>query len=586
MNGQWSLDALYLGFDDPKYLADREKLTALCAELNAFVPQMNSMSPTEALHKALTLQEEISVTSSLLGGYAHLRSATNARDSEAVSHSGQLQAISGSIAGAKAAIEAYIASVEDLESIIASDPLLEEYRFRLESIKNDSKYLLSAREEEIMARMDISGGSAWSQQQGQLTSNVVVDYKGGKTNLSAIRNMAYEADPEVRKSAYEAELACYPKVSDAVAFSLNSIKLQVINACQLRGYESPLDQTLKQARMKRETLDALMDAMNDYLPKFWEYLKVKAKALGHKNGLPWYDLFAPMGSNSKRYTIEDARDYLLNVFSSFDSQLHDMVAQAFAENWIDFYPKDGKRGGAFCSGVQALRQSRILTNFDGSFSDVLTLAHELGHAYHNVQIYDQRPLNKSYSMPVAETASNFNECIVNGYAYKHAASDDERLALVESQLSDTTQIICDIMSRYLFETKVFENRSSQFMGSDELCQIMLQAQKTAYGDGLDHNVLHPYMWVCKSHYYSTGRSFYNYPYAFGGLFARGLYAQYEEEGAAFVPKYKKLLNATTVNSVEDTAKIAGIDLTDKAFWAKGLESYAQLVEEFVKLVNL
>ena len=344
MNGQWSLDALYLGFDDPKYLADREKLTALCAELNAFVPQMNSMSPTEALHKALTLQEEISVTSSLLGGYAHLRSATNARDSEAVSHSGQLQAISGSIAGAKAAIEAYIASVEDLESVIASDPLLEEYRFRLESIKNDSKYLLSAREEEIMARMDISGGSAWSQQQGQLTSNVVVDYKGGKTNLSAIRNMAYEADPEVRKSAYEAELACYPKVSDAVAFSLNSIKLQVINACQLRGYESPLDQTLKQARMKRETLDALMDAMNDYLPKFWEYLKVKAKALGHKNGLPWYDLFAPMGSNSKRYTIEDARDYLLNVFSSFDSQLHDMVARRLQ-----------RTGSTFIEGWQARR---------------------------------------------------------------------------------------------------------------------------------------------------------------------------------------------------------------------------------------
>ncbi len=585
MNGQWSLDALYRGFDDPKYLADREKLTNLCAELNALVPQLNSMAPAEALRKALALQEEITVTSSLLGGYAHLRTATNARDTEAVSHSGQLQAVSGTVAGANAAIEAYIAGIENLDAVIASDPLLEEYRFRLESIKADSRYLLTAREEEIMARMEISGGSAWSQQQGQLTSNVVVDYKGGKTNLSAIRNMAYEADPEVRRSAYEAELACYPKISDAVAFSLNSIKLQVINTCELRGYDSPLDQTLKRARMKRETLDALLSAMDDYLPKFWEYLKTKAHALGHENGLPWYDLFAPMGSNTKRYTIEDSRDYLLHVFASFDPQLHDMVAQAYADSWIDFYPKDGKRGGAFCSGMQAIRQSRILTNFDGSFSDVLTLAHELGHAFHNVQIYDQRPLNKRYSMPVAETASNFNECIVNGYALAHAGSDDERIALIESQLSDTTQIICDILSRYLFETAVFENRSSKFMGSDALCQIMLDAQKRAYGDGLDHKILHPYMWVCKSHYYSTGNSFYNFPYAFGGLFARGLYAQYEEEGTAFVPKYKKLLNTTPVASVEDTAKIAGIDLTDKAFWARGLASYAQMVDEFVRLVN-
>lgn len=585
MNGQWSLDALYLGFEDPKYLADREKLTQLCTELNALVPQLDSMSPAEALHKALCLQEEITVLSSLLGGYAHLRSAANARDSEAVSHAGQLQAVAGTVAGANAAIEAYIAGIENLNDVLVSDPLLEEYRYRLESIKADSRYLLSAREEEILARMEISGGSAWSQQQGQLTSNVVVDYEGGKTNLSAIRNMAYDPNPAVRKSAYEAELACYPKISDAVAFSLNSIKLQVINTCELRGYESPLDQTLQRSRMKRETLDALLSAMEDYLPRFWEYLRTKAKALGHEGGLPWYDLFAPMGSNTKKYSIEDSREYLLNVFSSFDPQLHDMVAQAYDEHWIDFFPRDGKRGGAFCSGMQAIRQSRILTNFDGSFSDVLTLAHELGHAFHNVQIYDQRPLNKRYTMPVAETASNFNECIVNGFALAHASSDDEKIALIESQLSDTTQIICDILSRYLFETAVFENRSTKFMGSDELCRIMLDAQKRAYGDGLDSNTLHPYMWVCKSHYYSTGNSFYNFPYAFGGLFARGLFAQYEEEGSAFVSKYKRLLTATTITSVEDTAKIAGIDLTDKAFWAKGLESYAQMVDEFVRLVN-
>ena len=260
------------------------------------------------------------------------------------------------------------------------------------------------------------------------------------------------------------------------------------------------------------------------MPKFWDYLKATSHALGHEGGLPWYDLFAPMGHNSQQYTINTARDYLLEVFSSFDPALHDMVARAFAERWIDFYPHDGKRGGAFCSGIQPLRQSRILTNFDGSFSDVVTLAHELGHAFHNVNIYDHRPLNKGYSMPVAETASNFNECIVNGYAIAHAQSDAERMALIESQLSDTTQIICDILSRYLFESAVFEQRAGRFMDSDALCALMLDAQKKAYGDGLDHDVLHPYMWVCKSHYYSSGRSFYNFPYAFGGLFARGLYS--------------------------------------------------------------
>jgi oligoendopeptidase F len=168
-------------------------------------------------------------------------------------------------------------------------------------------------------------------------------------------------------------------------------------------------------------------------------------------------------------------------------------------------------------------------------------------------------------------------------AIKSAASDDERLALIESQLQDATQIICDIYSRFRFEAKVFENREEQFMNADTLCGYMTEAQKQSYGDGLDESCMHPYMWVCKSHYY--GPTFYNFPYAFGGLFARGLYAQYEKEGASFVPKYKKLLYTTTVATAEDTAKVAGIDLGDKEFWRSALQTIADQIDEFCKLVE-
>ena len=253
-----------------------------------------------------------------------------------------------------------------------------------------------------------------------------------------------------------------------------------------------------------------------------------------------------------------------------------MVARAFDEEWIDFYPRDGKSGGAFCAGVECIGQSRILTNFDGTFGDIVTLAHELGHAFHNQCIRTHRPLNRGYSMPVAETASTFNECVVMAAAIRQAKSHDEELALIESQLQDVTQIICDIYSRYLFESMVLENREKQFMNAETLCGMMLKAQEQSYGDGLDASFRHPYMWVCKSHYY--GSTFYNYPYAFGGLFARGLYAQYEREGAAFVPKYKKLLRTTTVATAEDVAKVAGIDLTDKEFWRGALQTVAQQID--------
>ena len=250
--------------------------------------------------------------------------------------------------------------------------------------------------------------------------------------------------------------------------------------------------------------------------------------------------------------------------------------RAFDEEWIDFYPRDGKSGGAFCAGVACIGQSRILTNFDGTFGDIVTLAHELGHAFHNQCIRTHRPLNRGYSMPVAETASTFNECVVMAAAIRQAKSHDEELALIESQLQDVTQIICDIYSRYLFESVVLENREKQFMNAETLCDMMLKAQEQSYGDGLDADFRHPYMWVCKSHYY--GSTFYNYPYAFGGLFARGLYAQYEREGAAFVPKYKKLLRTTTVATAEDVAKVADIDLTDKEFWRSALQTVAQQID--------
>ena len=290
-----------------------------------------------------------------------------------------------------------------------------------------------------------------------------------------------------------------------------------------------------------------------------------------------------MGRFSTTFTTQQARDYLVELFSHFDGELSDMVARAFDNAWIDFYPRDGKAGGAFCAGVECLGQSRVLTNFDGKLGDVVTLAHELGHAFHNQCIQGHRPLNRDYSMPLAETASTFNECVVMAAAIRGAADDEERLNLVESQLQDTTQIICDILSRYLFEKSVFENREEKFMDADTLCTMMLDAQQASYGDGLDEKARHPYMWLCKSHYY--GATYYNFPYAFGGLFARGLYAMYLQEGETFVPKYKKLLHTTTVATAEDAAAVAGIDLTDKNFWRGALQTVADQIELFCQLVQ-
>lgn len=585
MRNTWDLSILYSGFDSKEYEADLAALDAGISDLGALAAEADSLSGVELLERYVSLNERFSMLVSKLYIYASLRYSTDTSDSIAASMADKLMGKLGATAASDTKLKEKIASLDDLDSLIDSSEKLGEFKYFLNNIKRDSRYLLSDKEEALFAKMNISGAAAWDNLQSTLTSSVKADYRGEKITLSSVRNLAYDPDPKVRRDAYEAELACYEGIKDSVAFALNSIKLQVINECEIRGYESPLSKTLYTSRMKKETLDALLFAMEEYLPHFHRYLKAKAKALGHSGALPWYDLFAPVGKNDKKYSVEDARDYLLGIFGKFDSQLYGMVKCAFDDAWIDFYPREGKVGGAFDCGVPSAGQSRVLTNFDGSFSDIVTLAHELGHSFHDQQVFTHSILNQDYSMPVAETASTFNENLVVSTAISESTDKEEKIALIESQLMDACQIICDIYSRFLFEKSVFDNRQNEFMSADRLCDLMLDAQKKAYGDGLDHECLHPYMWLCKGHYYSGGLSFYNFPYAFGGLFARGLYAKYQEQGESFVPMYKALLHATSVSDVEDAAVIAGIDLTDCEFWRSGLASFAAEIDEFCKLIS-
>ena len=583
MNECWNLNVIYRGFEDPAFEQDLNLLKEKVAAFAELVGKLPEMDPLQGLKQGTALQEDITDLGNKLAEYAMLRQASDARDSEAGSQMGRVMAVLSATAGSEAAYQKWASKLPELMELVEQDDVLRQYHFRFENMKKSSKYLLCAQAEEAMAKLQLSGSAAWGDLQGYLTSTVPVEYEGKTTNLSVIRNLAYDADKDVRKKAYEAELACYDRIKDAVAFALNSIKLATISDCQLRGYPSALERTLEHSDMQKATLDAMLSAMDDYLPKFWQYLKAKAKALGYENGLPWYELFAPMGNSSTKFTLEQARDFLVEQFEGFNPEEAQMIARAFDEEWIDFYPREGKAGGAFCAGVEAIGQCRILTNYDGAFGDVVTLAHELGHAYHDQCIREHRSLNHNYSMPLAETASTFNECVVMASAISKAADDQERLALIESQLQDATQIICDIYSRFRFEAKVFENRENSFMHADTLCQYMLDAQRQSYGDGLDPAFMHPYMWVCKSHYY--GPTFYNFPYAFGGLFARGLYAQYEKEGKGFIEKYKKLLYTTTIATAEDTAKVAGVDLTDKEFWRGALQMIADQIDLFCEILN-
>ncbi len=579
---EWNLNDLYTGYDSEAFQQDFAALDTHINAMNALAESLGQRDPHSTLKAIIEQLSAYQTLTRRLGAYLSLRQSANTADQQTVSMNSRFQIKTSQSALASTRFQKWIAA-QDLDALIPSDPLFQQHAFWLQEIRSHAAHTLSDEVEDAIGKMELNGSNAWAQLQEYMTSTVAVTMDGQDYTLSSIRNLAYSTDPTVRKKAYEAELKAYDKIKDAVCFALNSIKGEANTVSELRHFDSVLDMTLFNSRMRKETLDAMFTAIDEALPRFHAYLRHKAELLGYTDGLPFYELFALMGKSTRTFTTDEAKAYLIQNFTPFSKDVAGIIERAFDEEWIDFFPRKGKVGGAFCCNLPMLEQSRVLTNFDGSLSDVVTLAHELGHAYHGHRIENHSPLNTRYSMPVAETASTFNETVIMNAAIRDAASDEEKMMLIESTLQDVTQVICDIYSRYLFETEVVEKRKDGFLFSDDLEDIMLRAQKKAYGTGLDHSQLHPYMWICKSHYYDAGLNFYNFPYAFGCLFAKGLYAQYQKEGLAFVDKYNRLLEATTVSSVEDVAAMAGIDITQPDFWRDSLAIVETMIDEFIAL---
>lgn len=577
MEQQYSLVEIYPSYESAEFQNDFNRIDSLFAEFDKIKLEDN----IDCVKSVIKKLEEINTTIFRLFTYIELNQAINTTDEKTTYYSNNLSAKLSDYAKTFTIIDKFLGSIT---CDITQDEYLKQYEFFFKNKKEALKHVLPEDIEEVIAKMKLSSSNAWEFMFNFLTSKASIEFRGEEKTLSEIRNLAYSEDAQTRKEAFYSELKLYDSIKDSIAFSLNNIKQEVNTTSKMRGFESALAESLENSRLKRETLDALWSSIDDYLPHFRKYFKHKAKLLGYEGGLKFYDLFASIGESNRTFTVEEAQEFLLKHFATFSDDMVQMVKGDFDNNYVDYFPRKGKVGGAFCSNLPYIKQSRVMMNFDGSLSSVLTLAHELGHAYHGLHVENHLPLNWDYPMPVAETASIFNENLIMSAALNEA-SEEEKITLMESQISDCAQITVDIYSRFLFEKEVFDRKLDHFMMSEELEEIMRNAQEKTYGDGLDPETYHPFMWACKPHYYSASFSFYNYPYSFGGLFSRGLYAIYKENPEGFVEKYQELLHATTINTCEDVAKVMNIDLTKKDFWLKSLESIKEEIDEFIELTS-
>ncbi len=583
MNMHWDLNPLYESFDSKLFKDEMEKLDSISKDIVKWAE--NSLKNYDDTRNKIEHYLKYSIESDYLLDklyrFIHLTIAVNSTDENARKYSDIIKEKVSFLTKPEVMFMKWMKKV-DVEKEAENSELIREHIFILNEIKEKSAYMLSEDEEILISDMKRTSSSAWSMLQNSLISELTAEIDGKELPIAIVRAMSNDVSAEKRRKGYDAELKAYKKIETPSSFCINSIKGEVISLSKKRGYKSPLQMTLINSRMSEEILNTMLKAIKRKLPIFRKYLRKKAEILGYKNGLPFYDLDAPMGKSDRKFTYEEAREFIVTNFRTFSNRLADFADNAFENRWIDAEPRKGKRGGAFNSGLHSIKQCRILCNFNNRFTDVMTLAHELGHGYHGSRLYDESPLNASYPMPIAETASIFCETIIMDAALKNAEGE-EKIALLENRISDANRLIVDIYGRFLFESELFKRRENASLGVKELKEIMMNAQKEAYGNGLDPEFLHPYTWANKPHYYLASRNYYNFPYTFGFLFSMGLYAMYIREGDKFVDKYDEILRNTGKHEIKDITAMVGIDITKESFWNESLNIIEKYIEEFLEL---
>jgi pepF/M3 family oligoendopeptidase len=590
----WDVSNIYPSLESKEFKAAvkqyRKKVAALEKFFKTKVSQTGAKSKAKVLAplvgQAIDRMNEIDLLSSTIAPFIYAYVTTDSRDKVAMRAMSEFEQASLPMRKLTVQFEAWTGKIAPkLDKVVKANKVAAAHEFMLRESAEQSKYLMGEQEEALAAEMSLSGGNAFEKLQGTVTSQLSVDFeldgKQQKLPMAALINLRSHPEEVTRHRAYDAENQAWATVAETLAACLNGVKGEVNTLNKRRGREDAVHSALDAARIDRKTLKAMQAAMQDSFPMFRKYFKAKAKKIG-KDRLAWWDIFAPVGKTDKTYSFEDARGFILKNFGEFSPDLQAFAQRAFDHNWIDAEPRDGKRGGAFCMGISGVQESRVLCNFDGSFDQVTTIAHELGHGFHSDCAFkaQKTELQQLTPMTLAETASTMCETIVTEAVLASTQDPQEELAVLEAQIQGAAQVVVDIHSRYLFEKEVFERRAEAELSVDDFNDIMQRAQKATYGDGLDERYLQKYMWAWKPHYYSPGLSFYNFPYAFGLLFATGLYAIYQQRGPAFVEDYKSLLASTGEATAADLAARFGINIRKKKFWEDSLAVFGKRIDRY------
>ena len=588
----WDLDRFFRGGSSSSEL--REHLDKVKEKLGKFEINVKeivvpaSAQESNQIRQIIEELKDVAVHLAEAGAVIGCYLAQDTTDKKATLLQGEVGSLYARLSSLMITIQQALSKTESTvwEELLNTDELTP-FKFILNEWREQASKMLSEKEEDLITTLEVDGYDAWGELYNMLVGDIhikmTIDGEERILSVGQADNLSSSDNAEIRKNSFEALESVWTEKEEVFAKTLNHLAGFRLATYKKRGWESVLEEPLAINRMKQDTLDAMWGAISKNKAPFVEYLNRKSEMLGEK-AMHWYNLDAPISTSTEKMEFQQGAEFILKHFKEFGPKLEAFSRNAFENGWIEAEDRPNKRPGGFCTGMPVSEESRIFMTYSGSMSNVSTLAHELGHAFHSYALRPVHWMNRRYAMGVAETASTFAEMIVADASVREAKSKEEKIALLEDKIQRSVAFFMNIHARFLFETRFYEERKDGIVSANRLNELMEEAQREAYGDALD--TVHPHFWASKLHFYITGVPFYNFPYTFGYLFSLSIYSKAKEEGSGFEEKYIALLQDTALMSVEDLAmKHLQEDITKEAFWKKGIDLCIQDVQEFLQLTN-
>ena len=590
----WDLSSEYTSTSSAELEDDLKEVMQLCASIELLNGKLQEEDRIGTAQEIFKLRQRAAILLQNPSVYANCLLSVNGRDADARTLQGRLQSIQKRLGDVSEPLNQFcdLASEAEIEAYLA-DPEVAPARFVVSHSRERRHELLSLNEERLVNGLSQDGIHAWSRLydslSGTLECDVLVGNQQERMGLAQAAGLMQKPDDTTRRNAWSAINAAWSDHEESCAAAINAISGWRLEMCRKRSTDKPvhfLDAPVHMNRISRPTLDSILEAAERYRPLARRAARLQASAYGKKALGPW-DNRAPAPvldpDADGGIPFDRAIDIIAGAYAKVDPSLGEFVHMMVENRWVEGTVGDGKRPGAYCTGFRKSRSPRVYMTYSGGPSDVITLAHELGHAYHSWVMRDLPESQLGYGMSLAETASTFGETLVRDAMLAEADSLQTRMDVIWEDMTALIAFVLNIPTRYAFEKRFYEAREERPLRPEELNTFMAEAWTDWYGDAISEP--DPMFWASKLHFFISGISFYNFPYLFGYLFSLGVYASREKLGDEFLPRFQALLRDTGRMTAESlAAKHLDVDLTSPDFWCDTLEAITPRVDTFAEVM--